>query len=150
MDDPSLLGRLKRLFLPDTVGSGAEKRSGAYVVASSQKVPVVRYVDALLGHLIERRDDIVLKGTLALPAVGEAAGESLSYGAAVNRLKVLAGLYPVAYPQPMEGHLRYAYRGCRYEIAAFFDDRGSGATCRLSVVGIDDEKAGPSRVAVDV
>lgn len=135
MSDISLWGRLKRSLNPPAGVATADKRGNAYLVSNSQKVPVVRYVDSLLGRLIERREDITLRASVALPEMGTAMEEPLAYGVVVNRLKVLSGLYPVAYPQPTEGRFRHVHRGRQYKIGTSFDDRGETASCRLSVTG---------------
>lgn len=139
MSDTSLWGRLKRAMAPASGVSGSGQRLNSYVVANSQKAPVVRYVDALVGRLVERRDTVTLQAAQDLPKMVGMDGQPLSYGAVVNRLKVLAGLYPVAYPHPTEGRFKHTHRGRRYGITASFDDRGTAAFCRLSVTGPENE-----------
>ena len=114
-------------------GPGGEQ-TRAHVVGQDPKALIVRYVEGLLIRLLQRHEAATtLKAADSLPDVGVPMDASLTYTKVVNRLKVLAGLYPVDYPKPTDGHFRYEWQGRFYEVRVAFEDRGPASSCRIAV-----------------
>lgn len=126
-------------FMARTWAKLAGKGSGgpqthAHLVTPEAKVLVVRYVEGLLFRLLQRQESATaLRASDSLPDVGVPFDASLTYTKVVNRLKVLAGLYPVDYPKPTEGRFRYEWQGRLYEVRIAFEDHGPTSTCRITI-----------------
>jgi hypothetical protein len=115
------------------------------VIVVSPTSLAVRYVDALLSDLAERQSKVTLQASERLPAVDGMTDDPPSFNQAVNRLKFLAGLNPIAHPKPISGRFTWTLRGRRYEVTAEFDDRGQAPHCRVSVRGPLTKNAAASR-----
>ena len=116
-------------------GPGTEQ-TRAHVVSPEVKALIVRYVESLLIRLIQRQETATaLRAADSLPDVGVPVDPSLTYTKVVNRLKVLAGLYPVDYPKATEGHFRYEWQGRFYEVRIAFEDHGPASVCRITLSG---------------
>ena len=109
--------------------------SSSHVVVVTPISLAVRYVDALLSDLSERQSGVTLQASERLPTVQGITDDPPPFNQAVNRLKFLAGMNPIAYPKPTTGRFTWALRGQRYQVTAEFDDRCQAPHCRVSVRG---------------
>lgn len=115
-------------------GTGGRQQTRAHLVNPEVKALVVRYVEGLIHRLLQRQETVIaLRASDRLPDVGVPIDASVTYVKVVNRLKVLAGLYPVDYPKPTDGRFRYEWQSRQYEVRVSFDDRGQASGCRVTV-----------------
>lgn len=104
--------------------------------------PVARYVNVLVSRLADHGGTITLKASDQLPLEGECSGAAPAYTQVVNRLKVLSGLDPVGYPQPVSASFEQVIRGTRHRIETRFDDRSTNPQCQLLLAGIGTSGSG--------
>jgi hypothetical protein len=99
---------------------------------------VVDYVDWLFEHMLRTsRTELTLDTGATVP--GAAPGVSQpppclpEPAAVINRLKLLAGLNPVAYPGLVEGHFEKERSGYTLRVSAAFRDTPDRASCTLRI-----------------
>jgi len=117
--------------LGDDSARGTERASR--VIVPSAAPPAVGYVSALLAELGVSGRELTLRASEGLPRFPGAPSDFPPFVMVVNRLKVLAGLDPIAYPRPVKGAFDTTIRDRRLRIAASFDDGAKDPWCRVSM-----------------
>ncbi|MGE3182226.1 MAG: hypothetical protein AB7N71_11395 [Phycisphaerae bacterium] len=80
------------------------------VVAREVKSPVVQYVDGLVGETLRKGvHELTLYASDPLPILEDQweVNEAIDFDHVRNRLKVMAGLDPIVYHEPMKGTTKY-------------------------------------------
>jgi len=101
--------------------------------------PLVRYVNVLVYHLVkEGGGPCTIRRSAPLPEVPKAyspreRADEIEFHRVCNRLKVIAGLNPVAYKHPVEGAIHMRIAGKPYVVRARFEDREDDYVITLTV-----------------
>jgi hypothetical protein len=134
----SLLSFFRDLGGPGAPGAVPAGRSTGRVIPARTDPPVVRYVNALLSDVCEKGGVVTLDDRHSPPT---GWSDPLPFGSVQGRLKVMAGLNPVPYREPVSRTFECAFRERRYRIEACFDDRPPQPSCTLRPVSLSDPGA---------
>jgi hypothetical protein len=105
--------------------------------AHAEQPSVADYVEWLIEHMLRTsRTELTIDTGATLPgAVGGANPPPClpEQAAVINRLKLLAGLNPVAYPDPVERRFEQERSGYTLRISAAFRDTPDRSSCTLRI-----------------
>jgi hypothetical protein len=132
----SILKNIASLFSTDAPAPKARSKSG--LIRMPPIPPATRYVMQLLESMLdERREGVTLRQSEALPSVrGHAGADSATmpqFSEVVNRLKFLARLNPVTYPDGTEAEFSCELRSRPSTVHLCFHDSGSDPACTIRV-----------------
>lgn len=111
----------------------ASKSSG--VIVPTALPPPVKYVSALLSEMTEGKRSVTLRASGKLPVPAGAGSELPAFAQIVNRLKVMAGLDPVAYAEVVRKQFEVTVGERKRKISVAFDDKAPDPSCQLTLVG---------------
>jgi hypothetical protein len=109
------------------------KSSG--VIVPTEVPPPVRYVGALLNEMADGKRSVTLRSSAQLPVPHGAGSDLPQFSQIVNRLKIMAGLDPVAYPDVVRKQIEVTVGERKRKVAVTFDDKASDPSCQLTLVG---------------
>ena len=102
--------------------------------------PPVRYVNLLIYTMVKSNElSVTIRSSEPLPPVRSVDGDvpSTSFAEASNRLKVMSGLRPIRYEEPVDGTFQMFVRGVPGWVRTHFEDDADDPCCRVDIV-MDD------------
>ena len=113
----------------------ASDAKASKVIVPTEVSPPVRYVNALLSEMAETRRSVTLRTSGRLPAPSGIGSELPQFAQVVNRLKIMAGLNPVAYSEVVRRQFEVTINERKRKVSVAFDDRGSDPSCQVALLG---------------
>lgn len=106
-----------------------------------KRYPAKQWVSMLLLHMVRRSvSHFTLAKSTGIPPVSgkgelELCDAELSIGDIINRLKVISGLNPVAYPMGATGKIELHVQGDPYTFDTTFTDDKDDSVCSIAMSG---------------
>jgi len=122
----SLFSKIKAVFNPTGRGAGEKDPPKAS-----------EYVDWLPSHMLRSScTELTIDSSCPLPGADESSLDKIppclpDPEIVINRIKVLCGLNPFRFPEPMEGIFEREYARHTLKFRAQFDDRENQCVCTL-------------------
>lgn len=99
--------------------------------ACMEKPSASEYVDWLPRYVMRKSwTEVTIDTSCPLPGSDEAPCVP-DHAAVLNRLKILCGLNPFRFPEPVDGNFERHLANHTIRISARFSDQDVGSTCRL-------------------
>jgi len=98
--------------------------------------PVIQYVNLLIVDMIARDEKSMVLKESTVPILQykqKLPVDPPDFDPILNRLKIMSGLNPVKYPEPVDGTMSLTIGGTPYNVTTHFEDRDPEPFCTITL-----------------